>query len=437
MTSNVIVFLSIFLGIVTGEQTIEVAVSSEVDAVEIRVDGELVQEIFDPPWRVAYDFGPELTTHELTAVALNKAGREISRAVQLLNVPRGRVEAEILLEDWVDGSPTVARVVWHSAEVMEPLRTAITLDGVPLAAPDTERVELPTLDPEVFHFLAAELVFPDREVATTEVVFGGAYGTGVETELTAVPLRVGLRKVRSPAATSGWLRTTDGRDLPIVALDESAAEVAVVREDTAIVPLAQLDARMRQTRDFNYKALRLGRRDQLRFVSTRPSSSLHPSIRYDVFPISRAYSPKDGALPALIAGVFFKGDNTPAQQLTDAVAIAGRFLVESRKRRAVLVIAADCASISGQYSAQSVRRYLAELHVPLVVWQTGPVRKEKRDQGLCATAEEIDTAKRFSAAVRRLRNELDRQQIAWVRGRPLPRQIEIAGAPRGVTLAGQ
>jgi len=129
-----------------------------------------------------------------------------------------------------------------------------------------------------------------------------------------------------------------------------------------------MDVGMRQARDFNYKILRLNRRDRLRFVSTKPSSAVHPTIRYEVFPISRSYSPQDGALPGLLARVLFTGDNTPAQRLTDAVAIAGRYVVESQRRRAVLVVTRDCATVSGRYSADAVRRYLAELHVPLRVW---------------------------------------------------------------------
>lgn len=436
MLSNVIVFVSLFLGIVTGRQTIAVAVSENVASVRILVDNELVHEMHGQPWRISHDFGPELTTRELTAIALNEAGREIGRAVQQLNVPRARVEAEVLLEEWVGGSPTMARLLWHSAEALEPQRASVTLDAVPLEVSDFDRIELPALDPDELHFLTAEIVFPDRNVATAEVVFGGAYGASVQTELTAVPLMVRKHRVRSVEATRGWLRHTNGTELTIVAVEEGPGEVAIVREDEAMMALARIDISMRQTADFGYKLLRLDRGDRLRFVSTKPSSAVHPTIRYDVFPISRAYGAHDGTLPELLAGVLFMGDNTPAQKLTDAVAIAGRYLVESQKRRVVLVITRDCANVSGRYSAKAVRRYLTELHVPLRVWQVGGIRREARTSGLCNNAEKIYTGDKYAKAVRRLREELKGQQLVWVRGRPLPREITLTSVARGVQLAG-
>lgn len=437
MTSNVIVFVSLFLGILTGPQTVEVAVSEDVSRVEILLDDRRIAEIRSAPWQTLYDFGPRLTTHRLTAVAFDHAGAEIGRSHQLLNVPRARVEAELLLEDWQSDVPTTARLVWHSAEALDPLRTSVSLNGVELNASNPARIQLPKLDPEALHFLAADVVFPDREVASTEVVFGGAYGSSVETELTAVPLRVGLRKIRSPEKASGWLRLTNGDELPIVAVDDGAAVVAVVREDEAVSTLAALDAVMRQTRNFNYRRLRLDRRDRLRFVYPRPTSAVHPSIRYAVFPVSRSYGPQEGAIPALLAHVSFQGDSSPAQQLTNAIAVAGRFLVESQKRRAVVAVTTDCSAMGGKYDAQAVIDYLAELHVPLKVWQVSRVRRKDDSTGLCRNAEEITSGKQYAAAVRRLRTDLDRQQIVWVSGTPLPREIELSPAARGVDMVGR
>lgn len=432
-----VVFVSLFLGIVTGQQTIEVATSEDVAAVRFMVDGEIVGESDERPWRIFHDFGPELTTHALEAVALDKAGQEVGRAVQHLNVPRPRVQAEVLLEEWVEGSPTVARVLWHSAQALEPQRASVSIDGIALDISDLNRVDLPALDPNELHFINAEIVFGDREVASAEVIFGGAYGSSVETELTALPLIGRKRGLESLEDTSGWLRHANGTELPIVAVDEGPAEVAVIREDLAMLPLAEMDGRMRLAPDISYKRLRLERRDRLRFVSAKPSSTVHPTMRYEIFPVSRAYSPRDGALPRLLSGVLFTGDDTPAQRITDAIAIAGRFVVESQKRRAVLVVTRNCANVSGRYSSDAVRSYLAELHVPLRVWQVGRVRSDVRRSGLCETAEEIYSPRKYGAAVRRLRESLAKQQIVWVQGRPLPREITLTASARGIQLVGR
>lgn len=432
-----IVFVSLFLGIVTGEQTIEVAVSQNVAEARILVDGELIQTLRKDPWRISHDLGSRLTTHELTAVALNDSGQEIGRTVQHLNVPRPRVAAEVLLEEWVEGTPTVARLVWHSAELVKPERVSVSVDGQELQTTDLNRIELPELSPDAVHFMTAEIPFPNQEVASAEVIFGGTYGSSVETEITAVPLVVTKRRIRSLEATRGWLQHINGAELQIVAVEDGPAEVAVVREDEAIGPLARIDAALRRARDFSYKKLRLERRDRLRFVSAKPSSAAHATIQYDIFPISRAFSPRDGALPGLLAGVVFTGDNTPAPRLTDAIAIAGRHVVQSQKRRAVVAVTSDCAHVGGRYSPEAVRSYLSELHVPLRVWQVARVARADRDKGLCRNAEEIYSAKKYSGAVRRLRAELGDQRMVWVQGRPLPREITLTAAARAVRLAGK
>lgn len=439
--ANAIVFVSLFLGLVTGRQTIEVAVSEEVAAVQILTDGTLAGELHEEPWRITHDFGPQLTTLRLAAVAFNDAGDEIGRVVQLVNLPRAPVEAEILLEEWIDGSPTIARLLWHSAEALEPLSTSVSLGATLLDASDINRIELPALDPKALHFITAEMMFPGKTLATAEVVFGGAYGSSVESELTAVPLVVKGRRLRSIEATRNWLRHTNGSELPIVAVDNGPAEVAVVREDEAILPLRRIDASMQQPIGMSYWSLVLDRRDRLRFVLTRPSTAVRstigqPTIRYQGFPISRAYSPRDGPIPALLARVSFDQDRKPAQRVTDAVAIAGRFVVQTQKRRAVPVLTTDCANVSGGYSPEVVRRYLEELRVPLKVWQMGQVPDAQRGSGFCEAAEEVDTQKKYRAAVRRLRADLDQQQIVWVRGRPLPREITLTSAASGVRLVG-
>lgn len=442
MTSNVIVFVSLFLGLVTGRQTIEVAVSEEVARVEIVVDGSRVGELNGSPWSLEVDLAPELTTQELTAIAFDGAGKEIGRTIQLLNVPRAGVEAEVLLEEWQDGIPTVARVLWQSAEGLKPDRTVVSLDGSPVrtgpSAADSLRIELPKLRPDAVHFISAELVFPDDLVATAEAVFGGAHGSSVETEITAVPLVVRQRRARTIEGASGWLRHANGAGLPVVAIDQGPAEVAVVRDEEAIVPLAVFDVRMRRVNLTSYRRMNLTPKDRLRFVSTRPSKppTDNQDHGYKLFQISQAYGPKDGSLPRLLAAVKFPARKR-SQRLTDALAIAGRQVVESQKRRAVLLVTTDCASVQGDHSAKTVRRYLEELHVPLKVWQLGEVPANQRASGLCQTAEEITTIRKYEAAVHRLRADLENQQIVWVRGRPLPRDITLTPKASGVRLAGQ
>ena len=48
-----IAFVTLFLGLVTGQQVVEVAVSGPVVTVELRLDGELVRTVSGEPWKTS------------------------------------------------------------------------------------------------------------------------------------------------------------------------------------------------------------------------------------------------------------------------------------------------------------------------------------------------------------------------------------------------
>ena len=68
-------FLSAFLGLVVGGHPVELTVTGEVAAVELRLDGETVGHLRGEPWVLVCDFGAELAPHELVAI-----GRDADRA---------------------------------------------------------------------------------------------------------------------------------------------------------------------------------------------------------------------------------------------------------------------------------------------------------------------------------------------------------------------
>ncbi|MCP4205355.1 MAG: hypothetical protein GY769_25875, partial [bacterium] len=98
-----IVFVTLFLGLVFGPQSISVIVGDEVDRVEIVVDGLRVAELADAPWSLEWDFGEDLAPRELEAVAFDAEGEEIGRARQWLNLPRQPAEAAILVRGGKNG----------------------------------------------------------------------------------------------------------------------------------------------------------------------------------------------------------------------------------------------------------------------------------------------------------------------------------------------
>ena len=74
-----VTFVSLFLWLVTGVQTVEVATEAPVARVEFRLDGEHVGEVTDNRRKIQIDFGPTLEPHELVAVAYDASGAEVGR----------------------------------------------------------------------------------------------------------------------------------------------------------------------------------------------------------------------------------------------------------------------------------------------------------------------------------------------------------------------
>lgn len=426
-----IAFVTLFLGLVSGSHTVELAVSEPVAVVELRLDGEAVGVIREAPWSAEVDFGAGLTSHELVAVARDGEGTEIGRAVQRVNVPRPGVEAEILLEEWESGLPGQARLLWSSALSSEPASVRWRLDGEALmdgGEGGAFTVTLPELDPGRVHFLDADLELADGSAATAETVFGGLYGEASETDLTAVPLEVEGRGA-SRERLDGWLRS-EGRALPVLAFEEGEAEVVVVRGEDALYRLRVLVYQLAEVGLAGSRAPGLGDGAALHFLSPRPVRHPGEGIPYDAFSVAGPFTPEDGSVPGLLVTVGFQDKPRLRSHLSDAVATAGLKAAASQRRRAVVLVTRDCAEVSGRWSVEEVRAFLAELRVPLRVRALRS--PEDRARGFCPLAEEISDPRGFYTVVKKLRRALGRQRIAWVEGRHLPREVTLAEDATGV-----
>ena len=423
-----IAFITIFLGLVTGVKPVEFVVSGNVAEIEVRLDGQVAGWLREEPWKLECDFGTELTTHELVAIARGPRGEELARLEQLINVPRPPINTQILLEDWQDGRPRSARLLLETVEPTEPLAMSLTLDGTVLAERWAERYRLPELDPDSIHFMSVRLEFPDNQISSAEIVFGGTYGSATETELTAIPLFVAGRKLRRIERLQGRLME-DGEAMRVFALEDGPAEVVVVRDRRALASLAALEGR---TRGYSHAGLAKG--DALLVMSPRAYLAGYPDPRYAIFPLSPPTTYKNASLPFILATVKFTNSPVLPQRLTDAVATAGLRAASSQTRRAVVLVTSDCADVSGQWRPDRVRRFLAQLRVPFRVWQVGkpPVVAEAGD--FCDGAQRIHDGGSYHTAVRRLRRDLLAQQIVWVEGRHLQRKINLAGDEPGIRL---
>ncbi len=461
-----IAFVTLFLGLAAGAETVELTVGDGVAAVELRLDGRQVADLRGPPWTAECDFGSELAPHELVAIAYDDAGREVGRAEQSINLPRPRSQVELLPLAAGSGPPDSARVLWQSVDGARPDSVTITFDGAPLEVGDPNRVELPAYDPDRIHLLKAELRF-GYSLAHSEIVIGGRPGETVGSELTAFPVLVASGN-RPPSAEemAGWFLRS-GRRLRVLAIDRRPADLIVVQDQTPRI-LGQLD---RLRRDLaggpeSDLLLRPGptgikRGDRLRVIVpyglpvARPASAgdgagpgrgeaaTRRTTPRELFPISRDLATPDRtptsvgvgrrlvAAPratGLLAATFYRAPPAGvSQRLADAVAEAGRAAAAGGRPRAVILITGPGSTDASRFSPEVVRGYLRRLRVPLVVWSP----EAPAAWSTWGEAARIRGRSQLLHAVRGVRSTVDRQLVVWLEGRHVPQEIELAPQAAG------
>jgi len=432
----VISFATLLLGLVLGVQSVDLVVADGVTAVDVVLDGEVVETLEGPPWRARVDFGSGLEPHLLEVVALDRLYGELGRASQRVNLPRDPVEIEIAVDETESGSGAVAHLTWESLIGGEPTSAEITLDGQPLEFDEPGRVELPAYAPELLHVLRAELEFGGAAYSTAELVFGGVWVGRSSMELTATVIEVvGGGKEREPEdLQSSFLRGE--QPLEVAAVEKEAIELVVVRSPNAGGSLAEMATGPSVVTVSPYASdnpeVRVLRRWRAQFLWPVARRGGEEGRRFDLFPHSQLLTERDGVLSHLIAGL-----RSPAmggsERLADAVAVAGLTAAASNRRRAVVVILGPPVPDGSEASPTQTRRFLEHLRVPLHVWSVAP--KEATPEGW---GEPIDVSSRtrLDKAVRKLLKELESQRVVWVKGIYLPNEISLAADVKDLRLAG-
>jgi len=430
----VIEFVTLLLGLISGPQVVEVRPARPVAAVEMVLDGETVARRTGPPWRFVVDFGDDLAPHQLAAVALDAAGREVARASQSINAPREVAEARWLLTQDADGRPVRASLTWELLWAGEPRSIEISFDGRVLDGVEPRGFDLPPYDASQIHRLAASLTFADGVKAAAEVVFGGEFGDRVSSDLTAVPVRTtGRRAPQAGALQGAFVRA--GRPVPVIAVDAAAADVVLVRDRAAQERLAELVTAVEQRyRRRNLRRpkdlLPLGSHgDRVRFVWTEQLATRRtPGRRLD--PGAFPQPVEAGESPAgLLWPLVHSAEPAVPQRTADAVALAGLLAAGGgRPRVVVLVLDPSTPDRSRQTPAQ-VRRYLRLLQVPLRVWSVGG--GEAPGWG---KVEPVGDWEDLRAAVAALRRDLRQQAVVWVEGRHPPGAVTLAPAATAAGL---
>ncbi len=420
-----IAFVTLFLGLVAGRQTVELTAGPEVAAIELRLDGKAAGSRTAPPWRFDADLGTKLEPRRLEALAFDAERRLVGSAVQWLNLPRPPAEAEIVLAGGEGGRGLVATLTWESVTSAEPVAVRAFFDGQPLAVSDPAAIEIPVHDPGLLHFLRCELEFEGNLVTAAEATFGGAFTDRVDAEWMALPIELDRDDRRLTAtAAAGRFVDADGTVLPVLAVDKGTAEVIVVRDLAAQPGLDRL-LRPRRLGTPSPRFLAPLKKDQrLRFLSAFPERVDRSEFSFDLFPAASAeYSPRDGGLFWLLTQIRPQYGPLEVQRLADAVAVAGMGAAGRRRRRAVVLVLGPAPRDASQLAPADVAHYLGALGVPLVVWQVGG------EGGATAwgAARPIDSIASLERATRDLARRLDRQRLAWIEGIHLPQSIRWTG----------
>ena len=310
---------------------------------------------------------------------------------------------------------------------------------------------------------------------------------------TAVAITLEGRQLPEIEAMQGWFAAGD-QPLKVVAVKRGPAEVVVVRDAAAQAhldllakgflnraleqTLAPIDPKSRRVKAWDPLLLAGGGdalvengKEYFRTVKGRPLKGDHLvamrrelrrafSLGDDVrmrfvsplaAPVSRTVEPMNvfnltPRFPARDQGFLTFVEAVPvlafAHRFADAVALAGRQLHASGRRRAVLVLIEGSSPDDSLYSAAEVAELLADLQVPVFVWSFGRGAFAARWSGErliteCGIIDATLDLVRFEVACDELKATLEAQRVVWLEGHHPPSLIRLTEAAEGIRLAGK
>ncbi len=435
-----IVFISLYLGLISGRQPVELHAGPEVKSIRILVDGREAAMLKAPPWRAVVDLGSAFEPHGLVAVAYDRDGDEIGRTSQTINLSRPSAELTLGLQSDEKGVPVSVTLRWEHVFAAKPSRATVSIDGQKLRVDEQFHARLPALDAAHPHVIEAEMRFDDGVTARRELVIaGGQAGDSISTELTPVAF---TGKVPGKQQTLDGCLSLNGNPLQTRGVETPDAQVLVVREPNAAETLAALDPghssrrSWRETEELNHRnALDPGTMMTYTWpIAKHLEAAGH--VASTVFQTSASVSSVyAGMLEFLILDyVEASGqgvvDPNSRRRFADAAAVAGLNASTGAHRRAVVLVLSRSADQSTIEPAQA-RHYLEAIGVPLFVWSlTGPRPDLAVSWG---EIDDISDPRQFRAAVKRLRASLASQHIVWVASDPLS-ALHVEADPRcGIT----
>ena len=401
-----LIFISLFLGVVSGKQGVELQADREIRSIRISLGATEVARLTKPPWTVEIDLGSEMVPRELVATGYDDAGNEIARTSQVLNVPRPAADVQIVREG--DG----VRLRYSNLQYSPPLKTMVTFDGVELKVDRDFRGRFPAADWSRPHIVAAQMNFDDGVTARREVVIEGTrFSDTAESQLT--PIALSETSKQHPKSLDGCF-SIDGEPVRASAVEKELAHVTFVLDPNPDETVRALDPTGRVSRTLGARLAQLDS-DTLESILWPVSREYSDPTKHAVsrlFEHSIVVQPEHG-LVGLLTYRWHQGYDLP-RLFADAVAVAGVRSADGR-RRAVVLVFSERPDVSRNDPA-AVRRYLDSIGVPFFVWSAVPTTSDSSRWG---PIEDISTLDHLRTASEKLRATLATQRIAWIHADPL------------------
>lgn len=405
-----IVFVTLLLGLLAGPQPVEVRVAPDVKSVRITVGALEVATLRQPPWRTTIDFGTNLEPGEVDAIAYDAEGNEVGRATQIVNLPHAIGEVAIAVKYERD-KPSDVELIGRHLAFAKPARATIKVDDKALRV-ENFSARLPALDWTRSHVISAEMRFSDGTVARRELVLSGGIAYSAGSELTPV-LITGKGEQLDGCFSIGDTTLRTG------AVERPDALVIMVKDPGVpftqnVIRRLRLDASSAPDRAMIIAYTRMSPDVTLRTLW--PAAQRFGEGTQQPSMIFEHSSDTPGAV---VADALRKGNPVWSAQdaprlFADALAVAGLRTLDAPRRRAVVLLLGDVPD-SSMHSPAEVRRYLAEIGVPLFVWSIdGP-----EPDSPWGEVQDIQRRDRLHSAIERLQKTLDAQRVVWLPVDPL------------------
>jgi hypothetical protein len=410
-----LVFLTLFLGLISGPQRIDLQPGLSVKSIRILLDGKQMAALQKAPWSVTVDFGPSIAPGDLVAIGYDSRGDEVARASQTVNLPRPLADLVIFVKNDTNGAPVSAELRWEHLQGAKPVKSSISVDGKTVPLDAALRAKLPSLDVNQPHVLAASMQFEDGFVSKRELVIGGGVGDTADALLTPVVVR---QSGEMPSPNPSTCFSSGGSPVRVSAVEKGRALVIVVLDPDPRDAEKALDPRRSPgfwgpgVIDFDHVfSLSNGTWLQLLWPLAERHTTTSNTTAV-MFPPSTYVEATQGGMMWLLTRAYNgRFDENAPRMFADAAGVAGLDAITGGNRRAVVVVL-DHQHDGSSHDPASIRGYLSTIGVPLYVWSlTGPRPELQAGWG---EIDDISSPAKLKIAADRLRADLESQRVAWL-----------------------